>query len=103
MFSIGDFARLTGVSVRTIHHYEDVGLLIPAEVDSTTGYRSYSAAQVARLHRIVALKDLGLSLRQLQPLVEDLDAGRLKGMLQLKRAELEDRVEAERSRLARIE
>jgi DNA-binding transcriptional MerR regulator len=103
MFSIGDFARLTGVSVRTLHHYEAVGLLIPADVDPTTGYRSYSAPQVARLHRIVALKELGLSLRQLGPLVDDLDAARLRGMLQLKHAELEDHVAEERDRLARIE
>ena len=79
------------MSVRTLHHYEAVGLLTPAAVDPATGYRSYNASQIARLHRIIALKELGLSLRQLQPLVEDLDAQQLRGMLQLKRAELQDR------------
>jgi DNA-binding transcriptional MerR regulator len=103
MFSIGDFARLTGVSVRTLHHYESLGLLRPASVDPDTGYRRYDASQIARLHRIVALKELGLSLRQLQPLVDDLDAAQLRGMLQLKRAELQDRVAEEQDRLARVE
>jgi DNA-binding transcriptional MerR regulator len=72
MFSIGDFARLGNVSVRTLRYYEEVGVLLPAAVDPTTGYRSYSAYQLSRLHRIVALKDLGLSLRELAPLLDDL-------------------------------
>ena len=62
MLSIGEFARLGGVSVRTLHHYEDVALLEPAYVNPKNGYRSYSAHQLPRLHRIIALKDLGLSL-----------------------------------------
>jgi MerR family regulatory protein len=56
MFSIGDFARLGNVSVRTLRYYEQLGLLMPAAVDPETGYRSYSAYQLSRLHRIVALK-----------------------------------------------
>jgi DNA-binding transcriptional MerR regulator len=92
MFSIGEFARFAGVSVRTVRYYDEVGLLPPVAVDPATGYRSYGADQLARLHRIVALKELGLSLRQLQPLLDDLDPAELRGMLQLRRAELEDRV-----------
>jgi DNA-binding transcriptional MerR regulator len=92
MFSIGEFARFAGVSVRTVRYYDEVGLLPPVAVDPATGYRSYGADQLARLHRIVALKELGLSLRQLQPLLDDLDPTELRGMLQLRRAELEDRV-----------
>src|SRR5688500_4889477 len=103
MFSIGEFARFAGVSVRTVRYYDEVGLLPPVAVDPTTGYRSYGADQLARIHRIVALKELGLSLRQLQPLLDDLDQAELRGMLQLKRAELEDRVAEEQERLARVE
>ncbi|HUP86830.1 MAG TPA: MerR family transcriptional regulator [Acidimicrobiales bacterium] len=103
MFSIGDFARLSGVSVRTLRYYEEVDLLAPAAVDVSTGYRSYQAGQLPRLHRIVALKELGLSLTQLRPLLDDLNAEALTGMLQRKQAELEDRMALERQRLLRVE
>jgi DNA-binding transcriptional MerR regulator len=103
MFTIGDFARFAGVSVRTVRYYDEVGLLPPLAVDPATGYRSYSADQLARLHRIIALKELGLSLRQLRPLLDDLDAAELRGMLQLTRAELKDRLAEEQERLARVE
>ena len=59
MFSIGDFARHGRVSVRMLRHYDALGLLRPAHVDPVTGYRSYRAAQLSRLNRIVALKELG--------------------------------------------
>jgi DNA-binding transcriptional MerR regulator len=103
MFTIGDFARLAGVSVRTLRYYEEVGLLAPAAVDDTTGYRSYTARQLPRVHRIVALKELGLSLTEIGPLLDDLDAARLEGLLVAKRAELADRIATERSRLDRVE
>jgi DNA-binding transcriptional MerR regulator len=62
MFSIGEFARLGGLSARTLRHYDEIGLLRPATVDQDTGYRGYSAAQLGQLNRIMALKELGLSL-----------------------------------------
>ena len=57
MFTIGDFARHGRVSVRMLRHYDAIGLLRPAQVDPATGYRSYAAAQLARLNRVIALKD----------------------------------------------
>ena len=51
MFSIGEFARLGTVSVRTLRHYDEIGLLPPAKVDPDTGYRGYSAAQLRALNR----------------------------------------------------
>lgn len=65
MFSIGEFARLGAVSIRALRHYDEIGLLPPAEVDPATGYRSYSAKQLRQLNRIVALKDIGLTLGQI--------------------------------------
>src|SRR5882672_10865761 len=62
MLRIGDFARLGGVTVRALRHYEDEGLLAPAHVDEVTGYRSYQFEQLAALDRILALRDLGFSL-----------------------------------------
>jgi predicted transcriptional regulator len=51
-YSVGELARLAGVSVRTLHHYDHIGLLVPSE-RTAAGYRQYSAADVARLHRIL--------------------------------------------------
>ena len=48
MFSIGEFARLSGVSVRTLRHYDEIGLLRPAIVDQDTSYRGYSARRLGR-------------------------------------------------------
>ena len=59
---IGDLARLGGVSVRMLRHYHELGLLVAAEVDGLTGYRSYDHVQIGRLRRLVALRDVGLGL-----------------------------------------
>jgi DNA-binding transcriptional MerR regulator len=103
MLSIGTFARLGGVTVRTLRYYEEADLLLPAAVDVATGYRTYEARQLSRLHRIVALKDLGLSLQQLRPLLDEISAEQLRGMLLLKRAELEQQVTATLAVLDQVE
>jgi DNA-binding transcriptional MerR regulator len=61
MVSIGEFARLGRVSVRTLRHYDEIGLMAPASVDPETGYRCYLPSQLGQLNRIIALKELGLS------------------------------------------
>ena len=93
MFKIGDFAKLTRVSVKTLHHYGDVGLFKPAWTDAATGYRFYSFEQLPRLNRILALKDLGFTLQQVADILDEgLSPGELEGMLRLRRAELEAQV-----------
>lgn len=62
MIRIGLFSKLSQVPVKTLRYYNEIGLLEPAEIDSFTGYRYYSVTQLPRLNRILALKDLGLSL-----------------------------------------
>ena len=62
MLRIGDFARLGGVTVRALRHYDEERLLAPARVDEATGYRSYQFDQLGALDRILALRDLGFSL-----------------------------------------
>ena len=104
MFSIGEFARHGRVSVRMLRHYDAIGLLRPASVDAATGYRFYQAGQLAELNRVIALKDLGFTLGQVQAiLAEQVSAAELRGMLKLRRAEIFDRIEAETTRLARVE
>ena len=104
MFTIGDFARLGRVSVRMLRHYDALGLLTPAEVDPDSAYRRYSIDQLPRLNRLIALKDLGFKLEQVGAILdESLDAEELTGMLRLRRAELEEQITADTSRLARVE
>lgn len=104
VFSIGDFARHGRVSVRMLRHYDALGLLRPARVDPATGYRSYTAAQLARLNRIVALKDLGFTLEQVATLLaEEVTVEQVRGMLVLRRAELEAVLAEGASRLAQVE
>jgi DNA-binding transcriptional MerR regulator len=104
MFSIGDFAGLGRVSVRMLRHYDAIGLLRPAHVDPHSGYRHYTADQLRLLNRVIALKDLGFTLHQVQAMIEDkVDVGELRGMLRLRRAELEERVDQDRIRLAQVD
>ena len=104
MFSIGEFATIARVSVRVLRHYDALGLLPPAAVDPTTGYRSYSAAQLGRLNRVLALKDLGLTLHQVKAVLdEEVPVEQLHGMLRLRRAELAEQVAADAARLRAVE
>jgi DNA-binding transcriptional MerR regulator len=104
MFSIGDFASHGRVSVRMLRHYDAIGLLRPAQVDRVTGYRSYEARQLARLNRIVALKDLGFTLQQVRSILDDkVSVEQLRGMWRLRRAELEAQIATDTARLAQVE
>ncbi|MBW1599061.1 MerR family transcriptional regulator [Streptomyces sp. JJ38] len=104
MFSIGDFAKHGSVSVRMLRHYDAVGLLRPARVDPHSGYRYYGAAQLSRLNRIIALKDLGFTLEQVRVVLdEEVEPGELRGMLRLRRAELAAAMAADAARLTQVE
>jgi DNA-binding transcriptional MerR regulator len=104
MLKIGDFAKLSRVSVKALRHYDEMGLLKPTQVDRFTGYRYYSFDQLPRLNRILALKDLGFALEQIaQLLSEELPAAQLRGMLRLRQAELSQHVQGELDQLARVE
>jgi len=104
MIKIGDFSRLAHVTIKTLHHYNELGLLNPVHVDRYTGYRYYELVQLSRLNRILALKDLGFSLVQVAELMgENLGTAELRGMLRMKQMELAGLVEEEGARLWRVE
>src|SRR3954453_20263808 len=104
MFVIGTVARLAQVSVRTLRYYDEIGLLRPVWVDPATGYRWYDPDQLHRLHRILALRELGVRLVDIGRLLdEDVAVADLRGILLLRRAEAHDRRAAEAGRLARVE
>ncbi|WP_405941053.1 MerR family transcriptional regulator [Streptomyces sp. NBC_00207] len=104
MFTIGDFAKHGRVSVRMLRHYDALGLLRPARVDPFTGYRFYEAGQLARLNRVIALKELGFSLDQVGTILDErVGAEELRGMLRLRQAELETAMAAAAARLVQVE
>jgi DNA-binding transcriptional MerR regulator len=104
MFTVGEFSRLARVSKRLLRYYDEIGLLKPVHTDKFTGYRYYSAEQMPRLNRILALKDLGLSLDQIQRLLNDqISTEEMQGMLLLKKAEIEQQIQEEIQRIQNIE
>ena len=104
MLKIGEFSRLGQVTVKTLHHYDEMGLLKPSQTDPFTSYRYYTLDQLPRLHTIMALKELGLSLEEIaQLLSENLTTEQIRGMYRLKQAELQQRVREEQARLAQVE
>jgi DNA-binding transcriptional MerR regulator len=104
MIRIGDFSKISLVSVKTLRYYDELGLLKPVEVDAFTGYRMYEFHQLERLHRILALKDLGFSLEEIgQLLSENVTPEQMRGMLKLRRAEARQKVQEEAERLDRVE
>jgi len=104
VFKIGDFSRLTFVTVKTLRYYDEIGLLKPVKVDQFTSYRYYSADQLSRLSYIIALKDLGLSLDEVAILIKDnLSPAQMRELFILKKAELQQRVAEDQTRLDRLE
>jgi DNA-binding transcriptional MerR regulator len=104
MLRIGEFSRLAQVSIKTLHHYDSLGLLHPAEIDPSSGYRFYTVEQLSRIHRIMALKDMGLSLEQIALVLDqELPVEELRGMFRLKQAEIKQHLDEEKRRLAMVE
>lgn len=99
MFKIGELARMAGVSVRTLHHYDDLGLLKPA-LTTEGGHRLYAPAQLADLRRILALKALGLTLDEIGRVPDGLPSTPL---LTRRRAELLAQREALDGQLRRLD
>lgn len=104
MYGIGTVARLAQVSVRTLRHYDHVGLLPPAHVDPRTGYRSYAPEQVLQLHRILVLRDLGVPLSEIRHLLEaEVSVEQLRAILRLRQADVSARLAAQAEQLRRVE
>lgn len=103
ILKIGEFARIGQVSIATLRHYDQCGLLKPNALDPDTNYRYYSLDQLARLHRILALKELDFPLEQIAQLLEEaLSLEQLRGMFTLKQAQTQHLIDTEQARLTRL-
>jgi DNA-binding transcriptional MerR regulator len=104
MFRIGVFSRLGQVSVKTLHHYDEIGLLRPALVDQDTGYRYYSADQLTRLRRILTFKCLGFSLQEIADVLGNAPSTvHFEDILRKKIEEAQQTISREHYRVAQIE
>jgi DNA-binding transcriptional MerR regulator len=103
MFKISEFSKFSRVPTKTLRYYDEIGLFSHAAVDRFTNYRYYSAEQLPRLNRILALKEMGLSLAEIARLLdEQVTPEELRGMFRLKEAEVRQEVEDAQARLALV-
>jgi len=104
MLKIGEFSRLSQVTIKTLHHYDELGLIKPAHIDPVTNYRFYEVEQLPRIHRIMALKEMGLSLEQIGIMLEkELPTDEIRGMLHFKQAEIQQEMREAQRQLSLVE
>ncbi|MBH1942510.1 GyrI-like domain-containing protein [Mobilitalea sibirica] len=103
MYRIGEFARLSGLTVDTLYHYEKIRILVPSYVDKYSGYRYYEAKQLVTVNKIMALKDADFSLDEIAGLLNnDIPLFILIEMLEDKSLSLEEKLNKEANRLERL-
>lgn len=104
MFKIGEFSKLTRVSVRMLRHYDELGLLRPTEINTLTGYRMYSADQIPDMNRIAVLKEMGFTLAEITGLLDtEFSAGSLMVLLENRKRGILEAIREEREKLLRVE
>ena len=104
MFRIGEFSRISQTPISQLRYYDEIGIFKPDYTDLASGYRYYRADQLPDLNRIMAMKELGLTLEQIKRLVgDDVSAEELRGMLSLKKAQVEQELHSQIGRLHHIE
>lgn len=100
MLKIGDFSKLSRISIRMLRNYADIGLLVPDEVDEGTGYRYYSESQLPRAERIQMLKNMGFGLAAIGDILRNFqDAKEMEQFLQVRRTELKEQERITQERL----
>lgn len=103
MFKIGEFSKLCGLSVDTLYHYEKLKILVPITVDKLTGYRYYDASQMMTVNKILALKDAGFALEEVDNIMNgDVSVPMLIEMLESKAVFLETTLSNGYNRLERL-
>ena len=100
-WTVGELARLAGVTVRTLHHYDRIGLLSPSG-RTAAGYRRYAPSDLDRLHQVLVYRELGFPLEEVATLLDDPDADSAEHLRRQHRL-LRDRLEATSAMVAAVE
>ncbi len=104
MLKIGDFSKLSRISIRMLRHYDEIGLLIPKSTDSFTGYRYYGEDQLPVAGQINALKDMGFGLSAIGEILKCYgDPQKMAEFLSVKKAEVKAEAEEAAHRLLLLE
>lgn len=102
MFKIGEFSKLTQVSIRMLRHYDQMGLLKPDNVDPSTGYRLYSAQQIPLLQKIILLRDSKFGISEIKNILENWNEGFIIEELERKKKEISLEITREQLRIDKI-
>lgn len=103
MFKIGQFSKLTHVSIRMLRYYDETGLLKPAVTDKFTSYRLYTADQIPRLNKIIFLRDLDFNVAEIAAALNQWTDESVRELLNKKRESIEKEIKAARDKLSKIE
>lgn len=93
MFKIGDFSKLTNLTIRALHHYEELEILLPNRIDAATHYRYYSADQLPLVNQIKLLQQIGLPLKTIKEVIQRNDTKLLEHYYELRETEIHEELE----------
>ncbi|MBV7391897.1 MerR family transcriptional regulator [Enterococcus sp. ALS3] len=102
MFRIGEFSKLTQVSIRMLRYYDEVGLLKPAAIDSINNYRLYATEQIPMLNQIIFLRDLGFNVKEISTAVKKWQPENIAKLLDQKQLMLEKQLSLGQKRLTKL-
>ena len=103
IFRIGEFSKLTQISVRMLRYYDESGLLKPAQIDQLSGYRYYSADQIPRLHQILFLRDAGFQVADIASILGRNERNYLLQELESKKEDLRNAIREQQEQIEKIE
>jgi DNA-binding transcriptional MerR regulator len=100
-WKVGELAKQTGITVRTLHHYDEIGLVVPSE-RSRVGYRLYNVDDITRLQQILSLRQLGFSLEEIRACLGRRDFSPLQ-VVELHLSRLKEQLQMQQQLCARLE
>ncbi len=100
IYKIGLFAQMNRITIKTLRHYDEMGLLHPEHIDESSGYRYYTSEQLPTLHQILALRQMGFSLEEIKKAQEGMS---VEDLLLNKKAELIKKIAEENMKLSQVE
>ncbi len=103
MFKIGEFSKITQVSVRMLRYYDEQKLLEPRDVDVSNGYRLYAAEQIDELNRIILLRDMGFGVKEMREMLRTWNSGQIRNNLLEQLEKTKENIQTENSRLRQIQ